>query len=147
MKPTQALKSKRAAANVLLIAVAAVFSFFSIATNAGQANRQFSVTATLLGTNSSASSVAPTSGFCTKATGAIKLDATIIIVCSTSITVDVIGDPWLTTRMNTYSYQFRISSGKRLQGTIYSYVDFGSETSWRVIDQADGKYLEMLVGW
>lgn len=124
--------------------VAVLICGYVSAVNAAQVSGQFNVKVNLQNTNSPA---APRTGFCVKRTGLARFGATVTVVCSTGAVVDIFADPWMYYRVGAYRYLFQLSSGAELLGTINSYADVGSETSWRVINLTDRKYLEMQVGW
>jgi hypothetical protein len=145
MKKLTSVSGKSTTASFVL---AVVFSGFAISANASQGSGQFLVTATLLGgSNPPQIPAAPTTGFCIKNLGASGFGATVTVVCSTGAVVDLGANPWLTPQGGAYRYLYQISSGGVLLGTIDSYSGIGNETSWRVVDVMDHKYLEMQVGW
>ncbi len=134
--------------NTASFVLAVFFSGLAVSVDAAQASGQFWVTATLLGSNSSNGNPAvSTTGFCTKNTGLNGFGASVTVVCSTGAVVDLFANPWLTPQGGAYRYLYHIRSGGVLLGTIDSFSGAGNETSWRVIDLLDRKYLEMQVGW
>ncbi len=128
--------------------LAVVFSILAVSTNASQGNGQFVVTATLLGGNNPTVNLAKSAtGFCVRNVGPNGFGATVTVVCSTGAVVDLFANPWQTPQGGAYRYLYQVSSGGVLLGTIDSYSGSGNETSWRVIDLMNHKYLEMQVGW
>ena len=54
---------------------------------------------------------------------------------------------WSPVNGDAYRYIFQVRRDGYILGTIDSYVNVGSETSWRVINLIDRNYLEMSVNW
>lgn len=112
---------------------------------AAQNSAQFAVSINLLAGG------VPQTGFCRSYTGSSAFGATVTYVCSTGTTVDVspggAGAPWAPIYGGAYRYVTSVSRAGEPLGTVDSYVGVGTITSWRVVNQADLNYLEMLVHW
>ncbi len=113
---------------------------------AGQSSAPFGVTVNLI-----SGAVTPTTGLCVSKGGAGSFGATVTVVCSTGVLVDLgpsqLGQPWIPTHGGAYRYVTQVSNGTGLLGTVDIYSEFGTVTAWRVMLNADREYLEMTVGW
>ena len=128
--------------------LAAVLGLSAVPVNAAQTSGQFNVTVNLQSANSPA---LPQTVFCTTNPGGLAFGATVTVVCSTGAVVDIspgrTGMPGAPMHGGVYRYIFQASRGGDLLDSIDSYVGAGTTTSWRVVNQADRDYLEILVGW
>lgn len=75
--------------------------------------------------------------------------ATVLVICSTGVVVDVLPGAGHNAPMHGAAYRFRIPGGMSsdLIGAVDFYAGAGTVTSWRVVSYAGREFVEMMVGW
>jgi hypothetical protein len=112
---------------------------------AAQVGGQFNVTVNLI---SSANPPLVNAAFC-RATEATAFGATVTVVCSTGEVVDVSAPANSVSRAPTHggAYRYILRRPGELPLPVDSFSELGTVATWRVIQQADRNYLELMVGW
>ena len=122
------------------------FAVMAPATGA-QRSGQFEVAIVL----SAESRPTPDSAFCRSTNLPGAFGATVTVVCSTGVVVDVSsgesGMPWVPMHGGAYRYLVQVRRADELLATVDSYTGLGTVTSWRVVQLANREYVELTVGW
>lgn len=93
----------------------------------------------------------PRSAFCRTDSLPGTFGATVTIVCSTGVIVDVEA-PRFQDRLSpvhggAYRYLTQVTVGGQILGTVDIYSGLGTITSWRVVNLVDRQYVEMTLNW
>jgi hypothetical protein len=112
---------------------------------AAQVGGQFNVTVNLI---SSANPPPINAAFC-RANEATAFGALVTVVCSTGEVVDVSAPANSASRAPTHggAYRYILRRPGELPLPVDSFSELGTVATWRVIQQADRNYLELMVGW
>jgi hypothetical protein len=128
------------------LALAALLWMGAGAACAGQANAPFSVSVSL-----QKAGAFPDSAFCRMDNLPGAFGATITVVCSTGVVVDVSpsrpGPPLAPMHGGAYRYLTQVSAAGQILGTVDIYSGLGTITSWRVVRLVDREYVEMTLNW
>jgi hypothetical protein len=128
------------------LALAAAVSMSSCPAAAAQSSSRFGVTVNL-----ETSGGPPSSAFCRTTSLPGSFGATVTIVCSTGVVVDIApsrpGAPLSPMHGGSYRYLTQVSVGGQILGTVDLYSGLGTITSWRVVNLVDRQYVEMTLNW
>ena len=107
---------------------------------AEQSSSQFRIAADLQ------SAAAPSAAFCRTTSRPGVFGATLTIVCSTGVAVD---KPAAPARGDAFGYRYltQVSLGGQILGTVDLYSGLGTVSSWRVVNLADRRYVEVTLSW
>ena len=138
------MKLERAASALALAASLSI----PCAASASQSGAQFRVSVDLQ------SNTNPNSAFCRTNSLPGAFGATVTIVCSTGVVVDVGPPPRYRSREygdishgGAYRYLTQVAFGGQILGTVDIYSGLGTITSWRVVNLVDRQYVEMTLNW
>jgi hypothetical protein len=131
-------------------ALAAFLSAAPPALLAAQGSAQFQLSVQLQPTGSKGNTDPP-SAFCRTDSLPGTFGATVTIVCSTGVVVDIEA-PRFQERLSpvhggAYRYLTQVSAGGQILGTVDFYSGLGTITSWRVVNLVDRQYVEMTLNW
>ncbi len=106
---------------------------------------QFNVTVNLI---SSANPPPVNAAFC-RASEPSAFGALVTVVCSTGEVVDISASANRVSRAPTHggAYRYILRRPGELPLPVDSFSELGTIATWRVIQQADRNYLELMVGW
>jgi hypothetical protein len=106
---------------------------------------QFNVTVNLI----SSSNPPPINAAFCRATEATAFGALVTVVCSTGEVVDISAPANSGSRAPTHggAYRYILRRPGELPLPVDSFSELGTVATWRVIQQADRNYLELMVGW
>jgi hypothetical protein len=127
------------------LALAVTLSIPPSLASAGQSAAQFHLSVDLQ-TNTT-----PNSAFCHTNSLPGAFGATVTIVCSTGVVVDIApsrpGAPLSPMHGGAYRYLTQVAIGGQILGTVDIYSGLGTITSWRVVNLVDRQYVEMTLNW
>jgi len=121
---------------------------------AAQASSNFRITAEL-----QSPAAASTSAFCRSDSMPGSFGATVTLVCSTGVVVDISpgrgpyrqGDPLHPHGFlqfgGAYRYVTQVNWAGQILGPVDIYSGLGTITSWRVVNLVDREYVEMTLNW
>lgn len=97
------------------------------------------------------SPAAPATVLCRSGSGVGAFGSTLTVVCATGVSAASSGDasslPWTTVPDSSYRYMLDVYRGQERLGTVDSYTEAGTITSWRLIKLNNQDYLEMMLHW
>ena len=135
------------------LALAALLSIPPCSASAATSAAQFSLSVDLVtSTTPTASPRRPTatSAFCRTDSMPGAFGATVTIVCSTGVVVNIEpprGAALAPMHGGAYRYLTQVAVGGQILGTVDIYSGLGTITSWRVVTLGDRRYVEMTLNW
>ena len=137
------------------LALAALLSVPPCSASAATSAAQFSLSVDL-DTGSTPTAARPTprpaanSAFCRTNSMPGAFGATVTIVCSTGVVVNIEpprGAAFAPMHGGAYRYLTQVAVGGHILGTVDIYSGLGTITSWRVVTLGDRRYVEMTLNW
>ena len=131
-----------------LWACTAVFAAYAPELQARQASSSLTVSVSLV-KGASQRGDDPDRRLCRTTPGG-AFGATVTVVCSTGALVDLSpgrSSGLMLTHGGAYRYLTQVTWADQLWGTVDTYLGAGTVSSWRVVNLAHRRYLELTVGW